>query len=86
MTTNAAKYTIKQFVTPHLRDSILKELSITAPTYYSKINAKIGTSKGFEVCELVLIGTILNRPLHELISPEAIQFYAINDKKEVVCQ
>lgn len=75
MNKSAAKYTIKNFVTPHLKEQILTELCITAPTYYSKINAEIGSNQGFETCQMLLISSILNRPLHDLITPEALNHY-----------
>lgn len=65
------KYTIKNYATPTLINQIIEQLGITRKTYYTKVNATIDETQGFEALDLLRIGKILNRPADSLITPEA---------------
>ena len=67
------QYTIKNYATPVLIDKIIKELEINKATYYRKVNVKIGEKGGFYTSQLLIISSILNRPLSELLSEEALK-------------
>jgi hypothetical protein len=75
--TEKLKYKIKDFVTPFLKEQIVKELQIDKSSYHRKVNKKIGESGGFEGCQLLIISAILNRPISELITNEAINYYVL---------
>lgn len=69
------KYQISKFATSHLKDLIIEHLSIDPSTYSRKVNARIGDSQGFEACQMLIISSILNRPISSLISKEAWDYY-----------
>ena len=72
---NCDKYTIKNYATSVLIDKIIKELDINKATYYRKANVKIGERGGFEVSQMLIIASILNRPISDLITNEAVEYY-----------
>lgn len=69
------KYQISKFVTSHLKELIIEHLSIDPSTYSRKVNARIGDSQGFEACQLLIISSIVNRPISSLITTEAWNYY-----------
>mgnify|MGYP001382719001 CR=1 FL=1 len=83
-TKNKLKYSLKTYVTLELRDVIIKELGISKKTYYNKLNARIGETQGFEHCELILIASILDVEINNLITPEAMLHYVINKSNNYV--
>ena len=74
------KYKIIEYLTPELRKHLLKETNLSRSTFHRKATAKIGDSQGFEVCEMYMIANILDKPICELITPEAISHF-VKDKK-----
>lgn len=74
------KYTVKLYLNSEKRKMLLKLLDISEKTLYRKVNSQIGESGGFEVCEMEMIAAALNKNLHDLITPEAREFYT---KKKV---
>lgn len=69
------KYTVKLYLTTEKRRVLLNLLGISEKTLYRKLNAQIGQSGGFEVCEMEMIASILDKNLQDLITPEAKEYY-----------
>jgi hypothetical protein len=69
------KYTINKFLTPENRIILLKELSLSRSTFHRKTTVKIGENGGFEVYEILIIASVLDKHLHDLLTNEAIEFY-----------
>lgn len=69
------QYTIKDYATSTLIKEICKQLEINKQTYYRKVNVKIGENGGFTVSQMMVVSSILNRPLNDLISNDAVKFY-----------
>lgn len=75
------KYNLSMYVTKPIRDMILRELCISKSTYYRNAKAKIDENHGFEACQLLIISSILERPISDLITPEASE-YCIKKKTQ----
>lgn len=69
------KYNIKKYATQEMKATIIKELQISETSYYRKVNATTDEKNGFEACEMLVIESIIERPLKELFNPEAVAFY-----------
>lgn len=83
MSNKQLKYHILRWHNTHVREQVTKELSISDKTYYNKINAEIGSSQGFEYCELLIVASILEREVHELITAEALQYYTTHKEEQL---
>jgi hypothetical protein len=70
------KYKIDNYINKKMRDLIMQELSISRSSFYLKSSKKIGEKGGFEICEMLVISSILGRDLNDLITNEALEYYS----------
>ena len=71
------KYQIDSYINKKMRDQIMQKLSISRSSFYLKSSKKIGEKGGFEICEMLLICSILGRNLDELITKEALEYFSM---------